>query len=84
MATALGTLSSFAILGLREHQELFLAQMADLTGTPAKSLPAIQDFQRTIELSSQLKEVPEAQLLIEQDLEVYHHVKSAVEGVLVD
>jgi hypothetical protein len=84
VATALGTLSSFAILGLREHQELFLAQLADLTGTPAKSLPAIQDFQRTIELSSQLKEVPEAQLLIEQDLEVYHHVKSAVEGVLVD
>jgi hypothetical protein len=84
VATALGTLSSFAVLGLREHQEFFLAQLAHLAGTTAKSLPTIPDFQRTIELARQLKDVPEAGLLIEQDLEVYHHVKSAVEAVLAD
>jgi hypothetical protein len=82
IATALGALSSFAVLGLREKQDLFLAQLADLVDTPADSLPPVSDFVRTAELSRQLKGVPEAGFLIEQDLEVYHHVKSAVEHAL--
>jgi hypothetical protein len=82
VATALGTLSSFAILGLRERQDLFLAQLADLVGTTAESLPPIPDFVRTAELSRLLKEVPEAGILIEQDLEVYHQVQSAIERVM--
>jgi hypothetical protein len=84
IATALSTLSSFSILGLREHQELFLTQVADLVGIPPNALPSIPDFVRTRELAEQLKAVPEAGLLIAQDLEVYHHVKSAVENVLAD
>lgn len=84
IATALGTLSSFAILGLRERQDLFLAQLADLMGIAADALPPIPDFVRTRELAEQLKGVPEAGLLMAQDLEVYHHVKSAIEDVLTD
>jgi hypothetical protein len=84
VATALGTLSSFAILGLRERQDLFLAQVADLVGIMADTLPPIPDFVRTSELSEQLKRVPEARLLIEQDLKVYHQVKSAIENALTD
>jgi hypothetical protein len=84
VATALGTLSSFAVLGLRERQDVFLAQLADLVGLAPGTLPAASDFIETIELSRHLKEVPEAALLIEQDLEVYHHVESAIGRALAE
>jgi hypothetical protein len=84
IATALGTLSSFAILGLREHQDLFLAQLADLVGSTADSLRPVPDFVKTGELAEQLRRVPEAGLLIEQDLELYRQIKSAIENAFVD
>jgi hypothetical protein len=84
VATALGALSSFTVLGLRERQDLFLAQLADLVGTTPEALPPIPDFVRTAELAQLLKEVPEAEILIEQDLEVYRQVQSAIEQALAD
>jgi len=80
VATALSTLSSFAILGLREHQDLFLAQLADLVGVSRQALPVVPDFVKTGELSRLLKGVPEVGVLIDKDIEVYHHVKAAIEG----
>jgi hypothetical protein len=79
IATALGTLSGFAIVGLRERQDLFLAQLADLVGVSAAILPALPDFSRTAQLCALLRGVPEVQVLIAQDLEIYGHVKSAIE-----
>lgn len=84
IAAALETLSSFTILGLREHQDFFLAQLADLVGTSAETLRRVPEFVKTGELAEQLRHVPEAALLIEQDLELYHHIKSAIENALVD
>lgn len=78
IATALSTLSSFAVLGVRERQDIFLAQFGDLVGMAAQVLPPASDFVETAELSRYLKEVPEAGLLLEQDLDVYHHVESAI------
>lgn len=84
IASALATLSSFAILGTRKHQDLFLAQLADLIGIAAEKLPSVPDFVGTHELSQRLKEVPEVGLLIERDLEVYHHVETAIERALAE
>jgi hypothetical protein len=84
VATALSTLSSFTVLGLRECQDVFLVQLADLVGLPPDALPMVSNFTETAELSGLLKEVPEAALLIEQDLEVYHHVESAIRRALTD
>jgi hypothetical protein len=33
-------------------------------------------------LAAKLKRLPEAEVLIEQDLEIYHHVRSALENAL--
>ena len=63
---------------------MFLAQLADLIGIPAETLPRIPDFVGTSEISQRLKGVPEAGLLIEQDLEVYHHVQTAIERALAE
>ena len=82
IATALGTLSRFAIVGLRDRQDVFLQQLAELIGVPSQSLPEFAEFPSTAELAEKLKSVPEVGLLIEQDLEVYHQVKSAVENLL--
>jgi hypothetical protein len=82
VAAAIGTLSSFAVVGLREGQDLFLAQFAELLGTGEGSLPATAEFGRTAEFADQLKLVPEVELLIEQDRQVYGAVKSAVEKAL--
>jgi hypothetical protein len=61
-----------------------LAQLADLVGTSADTLRRVPDFVKTGELAQQLRNVPEAGLLIEQDLELYHHIKSAIEKALID
>jgi len=82
VATALDTLASFAIVGLRERQDVFLDGLAHFLGTNADSLPETPEFATTGELAEGLERLPEAELLIEQDLEIYHHVKSAVENVL--
>ena len=76
------TLSRFAIVGLRDRQDVFLRQLAELIGVPSQSLPRVAEFPSTAELAEKLKSVPEVGLLIEQDLEVYHQVKSAVENLL--
>jgi hypothetical protein len=83
VATALGVLSRFSIVGLRERQDLFLAQLAHLLGADTETLPAMSDFSTTHELCEKLKLVPEVAVLMEQDLEVYHHVKLAFEKALV-
>jgi hypothetical protein len=79
VGAALATLGQFSIVGVRERQDLFLAQLADLLGVSAESLPIVPDFSRSAELSERLRQVPEADVLIEQDLEVYGHVKWAIE-----
>jgi len=84
VATALSTLSSFTVLGLRARQDVFLVQLADLVGIPPDALPAVSNFAETAELSRKLRDVPEAGLLIEQDLEVYHHVESAIGRALAE
>jgi hypothetical protein len=82
IASALDTLSSFAIVGVRERQDLFLEQLAHLLGTSSDSLLPIPDFAATGPLAERLKQLPEAELLIEQDLEIYHQVKSAVDKAM--
>jgi len=84
VASALSTLSSFAIVGIKERQDMFLAQLADMLAVDPKTLPAMPELTKTVELADELRRVPEAGLLIEQDLEVYHLVKAAIEEALVD
>jgi len=60
-----------------------LTQLADLLGTGVDGL-SIPELGRIGELSDQLRRVPEAQVLIEQDLEVYHHVRAAIVNASTD
>jgi hypothetical protein len=82
IATALDTLSSFAIVGLREGHVLFLEELAHVLGINGGELPKIPEFDGTADLAAKLKRLPEAEVLIEHDLEIYHHVRSALENAL--
>lgn len=83
VAAALRALASFTVIGLREHQELFLTQLAELVGIEPAMLPVTPEFTKTLDLAETLRHVPEAEILIEQDLDIYHHVKSAIEAAVI-
>jgi hypothetical protein len=83
VVAALRALASFTVIGLREHQELFLDQLAEIIGVEAATLPLTPEFSKTLDLAETLRRVPEAEILIEQDLQIYHHVRSAIETAVI-
>ena len=83
VATALRSLASFAVLGVRERQDLFLQQVSELLGTPLDLSPA-RNFDKAAELARILRHIPEAGVLIERDLEVYDHIRSAIKSAVAD
>jgi hypothetical protein len=82
VAKALSALSYFTILGVRENPDLFLEELEALLDIPRGTLPPPPSFSKRDALARELRAVPEVELLLEQDLEVYHTLKSAVEGTL--
>lgn len=75
---ALGTLSNFAIVGIHEREGLFREQLAELLGMQTEPIPFSRELPGCQELANQLRRIPEAEVLIGQDLEVYDHVRSAI------
>jgi hypothetical protein len=82
IARALSALSSFAVVGLREQEELFLEGFEALVDVPAGTAPPLPYFPNVSTLARALRAVPETELLIEQDLEIYHTVKEAIGSTL--
>jgi hypothetical protein len=81
---ALRTLASCAVIGLRQKQEFFLRQVSELLGTPLETLARSPTLAKAAQLAVILRKIPEASVLIERDLEVYDHVRSAVESAVRD
>jgi len=79
VARALSSLSSFSIVGVRQHEEIFLEDMETLMSAPSGMLPTLPYFSKADALANELRRMPEAEMLLEQDLEVYFTVKEAVE-----
>ncbi len=79
VARALGSLSSFALIGLREDEDHFLEALEALMQLPNGAIPGLHRFSKVQELARELRLVPEAELLLEQDLEVYQTVREAIE-----
>ncbi|HMK90420.1 MAG TPA: hypothetical protein VK446_12420 [Methylocystis sp.] len=79
VAKALQALSAFAIVGVRPQQEIFLEDLETLMGEPRGVLPTLPVFSKMTALAEELRILPEAEILLEQDLDVFLTVKSAVE-----
>jgi len=79
IAKALAALASFSVVGLRETQDRFLEEVEALLDIEAATLPPLPYFAAVGELARELRRLPEVELLIEQDLEIYHTAKTAIE-----
>lgn len=79
VAGALNTLSSFKILGLRQHGRLFVEDVAAQFLLDPAGLPPIDGIPATRALAERLRACPPAELLLENDLALYGHLRDAFE-----
>jgi len=82
MAAALEVLANCAVLGLREYPDLFLEGLGEQLGIRAESLPPICEAPEVVQLGQVLRRIKSVKSLIERDLELYDHVKIAMEKTL--
>lgn len=79
VAKALAALASFSVVGLRESQDRFLEEVEALLDIEPGVLPTLPHFAAVGELARELHRLPEVDLLLEQDLEIYQTAKAAIE-----
>ncbi|TXL75669.1 hypothetical protein FHP25_13530 [Vineibacter terrae] len=82
MAGALEVLSNCAVVGLREYPNLFLEGLGAQLGLEAKKLPPVQEPPEVLRLGQILRDIKPVKSLIEHDLELYDHVRAAMEKAL--
>ncbi len=76
-ASALDALSSFAVIGLRDQSEKYLAACAELIGVDYNELPPVPKFTQVTALADILRYSKHAGYLIEKDRELYELVTTA-------
>jgi hypothetical protein len=77
VSLALDTLSSFSVVGLRRAQGTFMQALAELVGVESAYLAGPTKLPGVAALAQMLKRTRAADELLEQDLEVYHHIANA-------
>ncbi len=82
LAAALEALANCAVVGLRQYPDLFLEGLSAFLGVGLASLPPIPESPAVRRLGQVLREIKPVKSLIERDLELYSHVKAAVQKSL--
>ncbi len=82
VASALGLLASFEIVGLRREPETFVAALAELFDIEPDLLPDIPTIPSVASLAEALRRTRAVDELIDSDLELYHHVSAAFKKVV--
>ncbi|PWB93974.1 hypothetical protein [Methylosinus sporium] len=82
VAKALAALASFSVVGLRDSQDRFLEEVEALLDIEPATLPTLPHFAAVGDLARELRRLPEVELLLEQDLEIYHTAKTAIEEAI--
>lgn len=77
IATALDILSTFSIVGLRERPDLIVEELSALVDIEINPTPLLRRARGVRDLTEMLRRLPEVEMLIEQDLQIYEAVKSA-------
>ncbi len=77
IATALGSLAAFELVGLRSEPTEFSHGLCHLLGLDEATLPVMSEYSRVTEVGARLREIRDAELLLERDLELYAHITSA-------
>jgi hypothetical protein len=82
IASAIQTLSGFAVVGLRACPEPFIEALAALLDIDRTEIPAIAESPAVTELGHKLRSFSSVKSLLEFDLEVYAQVESALAKLL--
>jgi len=77
VALALDLLASFSLVGLRCESQKFINGFTELLELPPGILPDISHLVAVTPFAKQLKNIPEIEILLEKDLELYHYVNEA-------
>ena len=77
VATALGSLAAFEIVGLRSEATDFSHGLCQMLGLDEKTVPVMTEYSRVTELGARLREIRDIEVLLERDLELYAHVVNA-------
>ena len=77
VSTALDILASFALVGLRRASGTFARALAELVGVPREDLPPLTKLPGVTALAQSLKRSRAMEEILEQDIELYHHIASA-------
>lgn len=78
VAGALDIVSRFAITGLRAHPETFTHPFAELIGMDPASIEVPKQHPAVAHLAELLRELPQAEALLETDLMIYHFASQAI------
>jgi hypothetical protein len=77
-AAALDVISRFTVTGLRRIPESFTHPVADLLGIQVESIAEPRIYKSVSHVATLLREIPEAEALLETDLIVYHFASEAI------
>lgn len=77
VASALDLLSTFSIVGLRDHAEEFALGVEEWLGLEPRRLPVVPRFAAVSPLGAFLRETGAANIILEKDLEIHYYLKNA-------
>lgn len=78
VAVALDIISRFAATGLRAHPETFTHPFAELLGIDPDTVDSPKQHRAVAELAHLLRDIPQAETLLETDLMIYHFAHEAI------
>ncbi|WP_413992033.1 hypothetical protein ACMDCR_08085 [Labrys okinawensis] len=78
VATALANLSQCALVGVRERAAPFAGDLENLLGLPPATVQIAPMLQPAQALANKLRHIPEVEILLESDLDIYAQVSEAV------
>ena len=75
--TSLGSLAAFELVGLRSEAADYSHGLCHLLGLDEATLPAMPEYTRVTAVGACLREIRDAEILLERDLELYAHITGA-------
>jgi hypothetical protein len=84
VAAALDILANASLVGLRHQPSKFLHGLAELLDEDPSFVPQTPVFKPVGHLAAKLRESGEVDVLLEQDVELYHYVEAAFNKAITD
>jgi hypothetical protein len=82
VARSLSVLSTFALVGIRERDEEFIKDLCNSIELDPALVKRPPSFPKVEQLAAALRDIPEAEFLLEEDLEIFYVLRRAMENAV--